>query len=52
MAYGSVCDVEYQLSLAQGLSYLEEKVAANVISVANETGRVLNRLLRSLKSGS
>ncbi len=52
ISYGSVCEVEYQLSLAQRLSYLDEKAATEVIAIANETGRVLNGLLRSLKSGS
>ena len=52
IAYGSVCEVEYQLSLAQRLSYLDEKTATEVIAIANETGRVLNGLLRSQKSGS
>jgi len=48
ISYGSVCEVEYQLSLAQRLSYLDEQRATKVISIANETGRVLNGLLRSL----
>ena len=52
IAYGSVCEVEYQLSLAERLEYLEEQVAKDTTSLANETGRVLNGLLRSLKSGS
>ena len=52
IAYGSVCEVEYQLSLAQRLSYLDERSASDVLAIANETGRVLNGLLRSLKSGS
>ena len=52
IGYGSVCEVEYQLSLAQRLGYLEDQVAKDTTSLANETGRVLNGLLRSLKSGS
>ena len=52
IAYGSLCEVEYQLSLAQRLSYLDEQTATVVVSIANETGRVLNGLLRSLKSDS
>lgn len=52
IAYGSVCEVEYQLSLAHRLSYLDEQAASDVTGIANETGRVLNGLLRSLKSGS
>lgn len=52
IAYGSVCEVEYQLSLAQRLSYLDKQTATEVVSIANETGRVLNGLLRSLKPDS
>ncbi|MDA0660449.1 MAG: four helix bundle protein [Planctomycetota bacterium] len=52
IAYGSVCEVEYQLSLAQRLGYLELQSAKETTSLANETGRVLNGLLRSLKSDS
>ena len=52
ISYGSVCEVEYQLSLAQRLSYLDEDAATQVVAIANETGRVLNGLLRSLKSDS
>lgn len=52
IAYGSVCEVEYQLSLAERLGYLESQSAKEATSLANETGRVLNGLLRSLKSDS
>ncbi len=50
IAYGSVCEVEYQLSLAERLGFLESQSAKEITSLANETGRVLNGLLRSLKS--
>ena len=50
IAYGSVCEVEYQLSLAERLGFLESQSAKETTSLANETGRVLNGLLRSLKS--
>ncbi len=52
IAYGSVCEVEYQLSLAKRLGFLESQSAKETTSLANETGRVLNGLLRSLKSDS
>ena len=52
IAYGSVCEVEYQLSLAERLGFLESQSAKETTSLANETGRVLNGLLRSLKSDS
>ena len=50
IAYGSVCEVEYQLSLAERLGYLDAQSAKETTSIANETARVLNGLLRSLKS--
>ena len=52
ISYGSVCEVEYQLSLAERLGYLDSQSAQETTSLANETGRVLNGLLRSLKSDS
>ena len=52
IAYGSVCEVEYQLSLAERLGYLDSQSAKETTSIANEAGRVLNGLLRSLKSDS
>ena len=52
IAYGSVCEVEYQLSLAERLGYLDSQSAKETTSLANEAGRVLNGLLRSLKSDS
>ncbi len=52
IAYGSVCEVEYQLSLAERLGYLDSQSSADTKSLASETGRVLNGLLRSLKSDS
>jgi four helix bundle protein len=52
IAYGSVCEVEYQLTLAERLGYLDSQSAKETTSLANETGRVLNGLLRSLKSDS
>ncbi len=41
IAYGSVCEVEYQLTLAQRLGYLEPQIAKDTTLLANETGRVL-----------
>jgi four helix bundle protein len=52
IAYGSLCEVEYQLSLAERLGYLDVQSSTETTSLANETGRVLNGLLRSLKSDS
>lgn len=52
ISYGSICEVEYQLTLARRLSYLDEKSADEVTAIANEAGRVMNGLLHSLKSDS
>ncbi len=49
MAYGSVCEVEYQVSLAARLSYLNESNASKLTELAHETARVINGLLRSLR---
>ena len=48
MAYGSVCEVEYQLSLADRLGFLAD--ATELISLSRETARVLNGLIRSLRA--
>ena len=52
IAYGSLCEVEYQLSLAERLRNLDAPAAKETTSLANETGRVLTGLRRSLKSDS
>ena len=52
IAYGSACEVEYQLSLAQRLGSLGEQISKDVTDLASETARVLNGLIRSLKNGS
>ena len=48
IAYGSLCEVEYQLSLAERLGYLSDPKPA--LALASETGKVLNGLIRSLRS--
>ena len=50
MAFGSVREVEYQLSIAVRLGYLPEEVAAKVTQQADETAKVLAGLLRSLRA--
>jgi len=50
MAFGSVCEVGYQLSLATRLGYLESDVAAELEKQADETARVLAGLLQSLRA--
>jgi four helix bundle protein len=47
IAYGSVREVEYQISLAHRLGYLAD--VSEVNSVVVETAKVLNGLIRSLR---
>ena len=49
IAYGSAREVEYQLSLAHRLSYLSATDYVDISSVAVETCKVLNGLIRSLR---
>ena len=49
MAYGSACELQYQLSLAKRLEYLSKEPAAELDQVAKETCMVLNGLIRSLR---
>jgi four helix bundle protein len=50
MAFGSVREVEYQLSVAARLGYMPEDVATKVTQQADETAKVLAGLLRSLRA--
>jgi four helix bundle protein len=49
MAYGSVREVEYQLSLAHRLGYLESSIYNTINKLCVETCKVLNGLIRSLR---
>ncbi len=49
MAYGSAREVEYQLSLAHRLGFLPADKHREVRSIAVETSKVLNGLIRSLR---
>jgi four helix bundle protein len=49
MAYGSACELQYQLSLARRLSYLSSEHADELDERSLETCKVLNGLLRSLR---
>jgi four helix bundle protein len=49
MAYGSACEVEYQLSLAVRLGYLADPNAQPLAGACIETSKVLNGLIRSLR---
>jgi four helix bundle protein len=48
MAYGSVRELEYQISLARRLGYLPEDKELN--SLTTEAAKVLNGLIRSLRA--
>jgi four helix bundle protein len=49
MAYGSACELQYQVSLAFRLEYLDSKANARLDGLCMETVRVLNALIRSLR---
>lgn len=51
MAYGSSRELQYQISLAQRLGYLvtDQTAASDLESVATETSKVLNGLIRALR---
>jgi four helix bundle protein len=49
IAYGSAREVEYQISLAIRLGYLDEQEGCALTSQCSETCKVLNGLIRSLR---
>lgn len=49
MAFGSVREVEYQLTIATRLGFMPSDVATEVSQQADETAKVLAGLLRSLR---
>ncbi|HEY2414614.1 MAG TPA: four helix bundle protein [Pirellulaceae bacterium] len=50
LAFGSVREVEYQLSIADRLGYLPNELASKLAAHANETSRVIAALLNSLRN--
>lgn len=48
MANGSICELEYQVSLAHRLGYLPAESEVNALVV--ETAKVLNGLIRALRN--
>jgi len=52
MAYGSACEVEYQVSLAHRLGYLSPAAKQNLMDKSSEVAKVLNGLIRSLRKKS
>lgn len=52
MAYGSVKEVEYQLTIAARLNFADETSVEKVSAQATETSKVLHGLIRSLRKDS
>ncbi|TWU46491.1 four helix bundle protein [Rubripirellula reticaptiva] len=52
MAFGSIREVEYQLTIARRLEYTNGETAEQLANQADETARVLAGLIRSLRSSS
>jgi four helix bundle protein len=50
MAFGSIREVEYQLTIARRLEYTTGESAEQLASEADETARVLAGLIRSLRA--
>jgi len=49
IAYGSVREIEYQISLAMRLEFLSTEVGHKLMDIGAEAARVLNGLIRSLR---
>ncbi len=49
MAYGSARELEYQVSLARRLRYLDDESHGRLHAASEETSKVLNGLIRSLR---
>jgi four helix bundle protein len=49
VSYGSIRELEYQISLATRLGFVVQDVADRVASMAAETAKVINGLIRSLR---
>ncbi|MBA3700254.1 MAG: four helix bundle protein [Planctomycetes bacterium] len=52
IAFGSAQEVEYQLTLARRLGFLEPDVAQAVGTLAGETCRTLNALINALRTAA
>jgi four helix bundle protein len=50
ISYGSLMETETQIQIAANLSYITQADADRCIVKSNEVGRLLNGLIRSLKS--
>ena len=51
-AYGSVRELEYQLSLAMRLGLLPDETGNSISSISQETGKVLYGLIRSMRQAA
>jgi four helix bundle protein len=51
IAHGSLCELETQLVIAQRLGYADEQRHAELSTRATEVGRLINGLIRSVRSG-
>jgi four helix bundle protein len=50
IAYGSLMEVKTQILIALDLKYLDDSTAGSLLELSAETGRIINGLIRSLKS--
>jgi four helix bundle protein len=50
MAYGSACEVEYQLSIAYRLGYIQKASYQTLQKQSVEVSKVINGLIRSLRN--
>ena len=50
MSYGSASELDYQISLAYRLGYVEKKLHSPLSGKSTETAKVLNGLIRSLRN--
>jgi len=52
ISYGSVCELQYQISLAARLGYLKDESSKALRESCHETAKVINGLIRSLRKTS
>ncbi|TDI34618.1 MAG: four helix bundle protein [Acidobacteria bacterium] len=52
IAYGSLCELETQLELAERLDFFSKEERQRTLALVSETGRLLNGLRRALVSRS
>ncbi|MHC5185437.1 MAG: four helix bundle protein [Planctomycetota bacterium] len=50
MSYGSASELDYQISLAYRLGYIEKNLYSPISDKSTETAKVLNGLIRSLRN--